>query len=192
MQMNVNDFKPGITFEYEGAIYAVLSSQHSKQARSGPTVKAKIKNLRTGAITVRTFTGGEKVAKAHIDKQIMTYLYSDEEFIHLLNEVTYEQVEVQRERIQWELNFLKEGSKLQLRTFKTEVLDVELPLTVELAVTHAPDAVRGNTSQTPTKKIILETGYELDAPIFISEGDIITVNTAEGYYVSRQNKGGRF
>lgn len=192
MQLNVNDFKPGITFEYEGEIFAVLAAQHSKQARSSAIVKTKIKNLRSGAITVKTFGGGEKVAKAHIDKQIMTFLYQDDELVFLLNELNYEQVEVPKEKVKWELNFLKENSKLQLRTFKGEVLDVELPSSVELRVIEAPEAVRGNTSQTPTKTIKVETGYELEAPIFVNEGDIITIDTVEGKYVSRQNKNTRF
>lgn len=192
MQLNVNDFKPGITFEYEGEIFAVLAAQHSKQARSSAIVKTKIKNLRSGAITVKTFGGGEKVAKAHIDKQIMTFLYQDDELVFLLNELNYEQVEVPKEKVKWELNFLKENSKLQLRTFKGEVLDVELPSSVELRIIEAPEAVRGNTSQTPTKTIKVETGYELEAPIFVNEGDIITIDTVEGKYVSRQNKNTRF
>lgn len=99
MQLNVNDFKPGITFEYEGEIFAVLAAQHSKQARSSAIVKTKIKNLRSGAITVKTFGGGEKVAKAHIDKQIMTFLYQDDELVFLLNELNYEQVEVPKEKV---------------------------------------------------------------------------------------------
>lgn len=192
MQLNVNDFKPGITFEYEGEIFAVLAAQHSKQARSSAIVKTKIKNLRSGAITVKTFGGGEKVAKAHIDKQIMTFLYQDDELVFLLDELNYEQVEVPKEKVKWELNFLKENSKLQLRTFKGEVLDVELPSSVELRIIEAPEAVRGNTSQTPTKTIKVETGYELEAPIFVNEGDIITIDTVEGKYVSRQNKNTRF
>lgn len=192
MQLNVNDFKPGITFEYEGEIFAVLAAQHSKQARSSAIVKTKIKNLRSGAITVKTFGGGEKVTKAHIDKQIMTFLYQDDELVFLLNELNYEQVEVPKEKMKWELNFLKENSKLQLRTFKGEVLGVELPSSVELRVIEAPEAVRGNTSQTPTKTVKVETGYELEAPIFVNEGDIITIDTIEGKYVSRQNKNTRF
>lgn len=192
MQLNVNDFKPGITFEYEGEIFAVLAAQHSKQARSSAIVKTKIKNLRSGAITVKTFGGGEKVTKAHIDKQIMTFLYQDDELVFLLNELNYEQVEVPKEKMKWELNFLKENSKLQLRTFKGEVLGVELPSSVELRVIEAPEAVRGNTSQTPTKTVKVETGYELEAPIFVNEGDIITIDTVEGKYVSRQNKNTRF
>lgn len=90
------------------------------------------------------------------------------------------------------MNFLKENSKLQLRTFKGEVLGVELPSSVELRVIEAPEAVRGNTSQTPTKTVKVETGYELEAPIFVNEGDIITIDTVEGKYVSRQNKNTRF
>ncbi|TNK92652.1 elongation factor P, partial [Mycoplasmopsis pullorum] len=141
--INVNEFKPGITFQDEGDIFIVLEAQHSKQGRGQANVKAKVKNLRTGSTTIKTYTGGDKVKPAHIDKRRMNFLYSDGENIILMDNETFEQVEIPVKNVEWELNFLKEGSEVQIRKFEEEVLDIELPINVDLLVQSAPDAVKG-------------------------------------------------
>ncbi|MBW0598377.1 elongation factor P [Mycoplasma anatis] len=117
----------------------------------------------------------------------MNYLYNDGEHIILMDNETYEQVEIPLKNVEWELNFLKEGSEVQIRVFENEVLDVELPINVELKVTEAPDAVKGNTTTNPQKKVILETGFELETPMFVKENDVIIVSTETGKYVGRAN-----
>lgn len=186
--VNVNEFKPGITFQDEGDIFIVLEAQHSKQGRGQANVKAKVKNLRTGSITIKTYTGGDRVKRAHISKRKMNYLYNDGENIVLMDNETYEQVEIPLKKIEWEINFLKEGSEIQIRKFEEEVLDIELAVNISLTVTHAPDAVKGNTTTNPQKKVVVETGYELDAPMFIKTGDIILVSTETGKYVGKGTK----
>ncbi|QNM93907.1 elongation factor P [Mycoplasma sp. Pen4] len=186
--INVNEFKPGITFQDEGDIFVVLEAVHSKQGRGQANVKAKVKNLRTGSTTIKSYTGGDKVKPAHIDKRKMNYLYSDGENIILMDNETYEQIEIPVQNVTWELNFLKEGRDVQIRMFQSEVLDVELPANVELTVTEAPDAVKGNTTTNPQKKVIVETGFELETPMFIKEGDVISVSTETGKYVGKANK----
>ncbi|QDY88169.1 elongation factor P [Mycoplasma anserisalpingitidis] len=185
--INVNEFKPGITFQDEGDIFVVLEAQHSKQGRGQANVKAKVKNLRTGSTTIKSFTGGDRVKPAHIDKRKMNYLYNDGENIVLMDNETYEQVEIPLKNVEWELNFLKEGSEVQIRVFESEVLDVELPINVELKVSEAPDAVKGNTTTNPQKKVVLETGFELETPMFVKENDVIIVSTETGKYVGRSN-----
>ncbi|VEU76566.1 elongation factor P [Mycoplasmopsis columboralis] len=186
--INVNEFKPGITFQDEGDIFVVLEAQHSKQGRGQANVKAKVKNLRTGATTIKSYTGGDKVKPAHIDKRKMNYLYSDGENIILMDNETYEQIEIPVKNVEWELNFLTENSEVQIRKFQEEVLDVELPINVDIRVVEAPDAVKGNTTTNPQKKVILETGFEIETPMFIKENDIITVSTETGKYVGKSNK----
>lgn len=186
--INVNDFKPGITFQEDGGIYIVLESQHSKQGRGQATVKAKVKNLRTGSTTIKSYTGGDKVEKAHIETTGMNYLYSDAEGIVLMDEETFEQVVIENSKIEWELNFLKDGLKVKVRKFENEILDIELPVNIEFKVTSAPDAVKGNTTTNPQKKIVIETGFELEAPMFIKEGETIIVSSETGKYVGRAGK----
>ncbi|VEU78284.1 elongation factor P [Mycoplasmopsis columbinasalis] len=183
--INVNTFKPGITFEDGGEIFVVLEAQHSKQGRGQANVKAKVKNLRTGSTTIKSYTGGDKVAKAHIDKRPMNYLYNDGENIVLMDNETYEQIEIPVSHVEWELNFLKEGAQVKIRKYQEEVLDIELEVNVELKVTEAPDAVKGNTTTNPQKKVVVETGFELEAPMFIKEGDVIVVSSETGKYVGK-------
>ncbi|WP_029513834.1 elongation factor P [Mycoplasmopsis primatum] len=186
--INVNTFKPGITFEDDGEIFVVLDAQHSKQGRGQANVKAKVKNLRTGATTIKSYTGGVMVSKAHIDKRPMSFLYSDGSNIILMDQETYEQVEIPLSHVEWEMNFLKEGMIVKIRKYKDEILDIELDANVPLLVTSAPDAVKGNTANNPQKKVTLETGFELETPMFISEGETIIVSTETGKYVGRANK----
>lgn len=183
--INVNEFKPGITFQDEGEIYVVLEAQHSKQGRGQANVKAKVKNLRTGSTTIKSYTGGDKVKPAHIDKRKMDYLYNNGENVILMDKETYEQIEIPLNRLEWEINFLKEGMEVQIRKFQDEVLDIELQTNISLLVTNAPDAVKGNTTTNPQKKVILETGFELETPMFIKDGDLIIVSTETGKYVGK-------
>ncbi len=183
--INVNTFKPGITFQENKELFVVLSASHSKQGRGQANVKAKVKNLRTGATTIKSYTGGDKVSKAHIDKRDMDYLYNDGSNIVLMDPESFEQFEIPLDKVKWELNFLIEGNKIKVRSYEGEVLDVELPVNINLKVVEAPEAVKGNTANNPQKKVKVETGYELEAPMFIKEGEIIVVSSETGKYVGR-------
>lgn len=183
--INVNTFKPGITFKEGKDIFVVLESQHSQQGRGQANVKAKIKNLRTGSTTVITYTGGDKVEPAIIDKRDMDFLYSDGSNIILMDQETFEQIEISLNKVEWELKFLKEGQKVVVRMYESEVLDIELPTNIPLKVTEAPEAIKGNTANNPSKKIVLETGLEIEAPMFIKEGEVIIVSSETGKYVGR-------
>ncbi|AWX69230.1 elongation factor P [[Mycoplasma] anseris] len=183
--INVNDLKTGITFQMDGNIYVVLDAQHSKQGRGQANVKVKTKDLRTGATTIKSFTGGEKVEKAMIDKVKMDYLYNAGETVIFMDQETFEQIEIPVSHLTWELNFLKEGQNVLVRKFQQEVLDVELPVNIALKVVESPDAVRGNTAQAAQKKVVLETGFEVETPLFIKENEEILVSTETGKYVGR-------
>ncbi|CAC13686.1 ELONGATION FACTOR P (EF-P) [Mycoplasmopsis pulmonis] len=186
--INVNEFKPGITFEDEGNIYVVLTAQHSKQGRGQANVKAKVKNLRTGSTTLKSYTGGDKVQKAHIEKKPMDYLYNDGSNIILMDQESFEQIEIDVKKVEWELNFLTEGMKILVRQYQNEILDIEIPINIELKVINAPDAVKGNTTTNPQKKVIVETGYELEVPMFIKEGETIIVSSETGKYGGKSSK----
>lgn len=182
---NVNSFKPGMTIALDNDIFLVMEAQHSKQGRGQASVKAKVKNLRSGAIVIKTFIGGEKVAKAHIEKKQMSYLYHDGNNIILMDNETFNQVEIPLKNVQWEINFLKEGMEVKIRMFNQEVLGIELPTNVELEVIDAPNAIKGNTQNNPQKKVKLETGYELEVPMFIKQNEKIIVSSDFGKYVGR-------
>lgn len=115
----------------------------------------------------------------------MNFLYSDDSNIYLMDSSDYSQIEIDLSKVEWEMNFLKENSEVQVRMFQDEILDIELPANVDLKVTYAPDAVKGNTTTNPQKKVTLETNFELETPMFIKENDVIIVSTETGKYVGK-------
>ncbi len=181
----VNDFKPGNTFIYENQLYTVLDIQHNKTAMRQMIVKVKAKNCRTGAITDISFTGGDKVELAHLEKKKMSYLYDEGDALCFMDQDTYDQVSIPKERLQWELNFIKEGEVLEIVDYEGEILGINLPAKVTLKITKCEPAVRGDTVNKAMKDAYLETGLKVRVPLFVEEGDDIIVFTADGTYDSR-------
>ena len=161
--INVSDLKPGVTFQLDGNLYVVLDYSHNKTARAAANIKVKMKNLRTGSTTELTFGGNDKVKRGE----------------------TYEQIEIPAENLEWEKNFLKESATATIRSFEGEVLGVQLPDKVTLQITEAEAAVKGDTATGATKNAVLETGFQIKVPLFIDEGEMVVISTAEGKYSGR-------
>ena len=176
--ISVNDFKTGVTIEVDGNIWKVMEFQHVKPGKGAAFVRSKLRNMRTGAVNDKTFRAGEKVAKAQINNQKMSYLYSTGDAYVFMDNATYEQIEVPEAQLEHELNFLKENMEVSILMF-------DLPTTVELEVTETEPGVKGDTAQGATKAATVETGYTLQVPLFVKEGDVLVINTSEGTYVSR-------
>ena len=183
--ISTNDLKNGITIEVEGAIYVVMETQHVKPGKGAAIVKAKLKNLRTGAIFEKTFNAGVKVATARIEKQLMQYLYTMNDIYYFMNMDSYEQLELAKELVGDASKFLKENLEVYITTFEGEVLGIDLPDKVELVITHTEAAVKGNTTNNALKDAEVETGLVVRVPLFIDEGETIIVSTSDGKYVSR-------
>lgn len=181
----VNDFRPGITFLYENNVYSVLDTQHNKTAMRQMIVKTKVKNLRTGAITEISFIGGDKVEPAHIDKKEMQYLYDSGEALVFMDTETYDQIEIQKTTLEWELNFLKPNDNVMVTMYEGEILGLSLPDKMTLQVTECEPAVKGDTATSAQKNAVLETGWQIKVPLFISEGEMVTVTTSDGKYAGR-------
>lgn len=183
--ISVNDFKTGLTIEVDGGIWQVLEFQHVKPGKGAAFVRSKLRNLRTGAIQEKTFRGGEKVEKAHIENRRMQYLYSSGDTHTFMDNETYEQIELPTKQIEYELKFLLENMTVHIMTYQGETLGVELPNSVELKVTETEPGIKGDTASGGTKPATLETGLTVQVPFFINEGDVLIINTKEGSYVSR-------
>ena len=183
--ISTNDLKNGITIEVDGAIFVVLNTEHVKPGKGAAIVKAKLKNLRTGAIFEQTFNAGIKVATARIEKQLMQYLYNMNDVYYFMNMDSYEQLELAKESVGDDANFLKENLEVYITSYEGEVLGLQLPDKVELVVTHTEPAVKGNTTNNALKDAEVETGMNVRVPLFIEEGETIIVSTADGKYVSR-------
>ena len=182
----VNDLKPGTTFENEGNIYSVLDIDHNKTAMRQMIVKVKVKNLRTGVINEISFTGGDKVEQAHIDKKEMQYLYDDGENLVFMDNETYEQIEIPKSRLEWEMQFMKENDNVTISMYEgSEILGVILPDKVELQIVECEPAVKGDTATSATKNAKLETGLDIRVPLFIQNGEMVLISTADGKYSGR-------
>jgi len=184
--INVNDFKTGVTINYEGNLYQVLEFQHVKPGKGAAIVKAKLRNLRTGSIAEYTFNSGIKVPTAHVEKQKMQFLYSTGDTYSFMNMETYEQVELDKSQIENEVKYLKEGLEVLIFFFESEMLGIELPEKIDFKITETEPAIKGNTATNATKDAIIETGMLVKVPLFIELGEEIIVSTKDGKYVSRK------
>lgn len=171
----------------EGDPYVVVSYSHSKMGRGGAVVKTKLKNLRTGATIDKTFQGADKVDEADLSKKSATYLYSDETDANFMDTESYDQFTLPLTKIGDQKQYLVENSSVDILYFGNEPLNIELPIKMTFKVVSAPPAVKGNTASSVNKKVTLETGAIVDAPIFIKEGDKMVVDTRDGSYVERAN-----
>ncbi len=183
--ISVNDFRTGLTIEVDGNIYQVLEFQHVKPGKGAAFVRSKLRNLRNGNVTEMTFRGGEKVNPARIETFTMQYLYASGDEYTFMNTETYEQLTFTRKQIENELNFLKENMNVQIMQYQGETIGIQLPNTVELVVTECEPGVKGDTASNVTKKATLETGFVVNVPLFVNEGDKLIIDTRTQQYVSR-------
>ena len=181
----VNDLKPGTTFIYEGNIYITLSTSLNKTAMRQMVVKAHAKDMRTGTIKDVVFTGGDKVEEALVDKREMQYLYDAGDELVFMDTTTYDQIEIPKSNLEWELNFLKPNENVNITSYEGEILGISLPDKVTLRVAEAEQAVKGDTATSASKNAVLETGWQVKVPLFIEQDELIVVSTADGKYCGR-------
>ena len=180
-----NDFKTGMTIDYEGNLFQIIEFQHVKPGKGQAFVRSKLRNLRSGAVIDNTFNAGEKVKRAHVEKSTMQFLYSmGEEYVFMNNE-TYEQIELTAAQLEQEKNFLVDGMEVKVMSYNGEILGVEVPEKVTLEVVECEPGVKGNTASNATKSATVSTGYSLQVPLFVEVGDKLIINTNDGRYVSR-------
>ncbi len=185
--ISVNDFKTGLTIEVDNDIWQVMEFQHVKPGKGAAFVRSKLRSLRTGAIQEKTFRAGEKVNTAHIERKKMQYLYANGDQHAFMDSETFEQIELSSKQIEHQLNFLKENMEVHVISYESETLGVELPNTVELEVVETEPGIKGDTASGGSKPAVLETGYKVQVPFFVNQGDKLVIDTRSGEYVSRAN-----
>ena len=183
--IDVNELRKGTTFEHDGNLYKVLDYHHHKPGRGLATIRIKAQNLRTGANLEMTFNSSDRVQDIRLDYHNVQYLYSDGQFFHFMDLETYEQPAISADVLGDTISYLKEGLQVKLTFYEGESIDIELPITVDLEVTQAEMAVRGDTATGVTKKVVTETGLEVSVPNFVEAGTVIRVNTTDGSYITR-------
>ncbi|MGB9673343.1 MAG: elongation factor P [Anaerolineales bacterium] len=183
--IDVNDLRKGVTFELNGTLYKVLEYEHHKPGRGNATIRIKARNLRTGATLEKTFISGDRVQDVRLDYHNVQYLYTDGSLYHFMDTETYDQPAIPADIIGDYAPFLKEGLEVKLTFYDGEPIDIELPVSVDMVVTEAEMAVRGDTATGVTKKVTTETGLQVQVPAFVEVGDTIRVDTRTGQYITR-------
>ena len=183
--IDVNQLRRGTTFMQDGDLFKVTEYSHSKPGRGKATIKVNVRNVRTGSNVQMTFSSGDRVADVRLESQTFQYLYDDGRFYVFMDTDTYEQKFVNHETFADQVKYLRENMELDLLLYEGEVLDYELPLTMEFDVVQAENAVAGDTATGATKEVITDTGLKVKTPLFVQEGDRIKVNTASGEYITR-------
>ena len=183
--ISAGDFRNGITLEIEGNVYQIVEFQHVKPGKGAAFVRTKIKNVMTGAVVERTFRPTEKFPAARIDRVDMQYLYADGDLYNFMDVNTYEQIALSSDVVGDALKFVKENETVKVCSYNGKVFSVEAPLFVELEVTDTEPGFKGDTATGATKPATLETGAQINVPLFVNQGDRVKIDTRTGEYLSR-------
>jgi elongation factor P len=183
--IDVNQLRRGTTFVQDGELLRVLEYSHNKPGRGKATIRVAVRNIRSGSTTQMTFSSGDRVEDVRVEKQSVQYLYDDGTFYVFMNLANYDQVFVSHIIFEDHKDYLRENMELELLFFGEEVVDYNLPNSLDLLVVQAENAVAGDTATGATKEVITDTGLRVKTPLFVKEGDTIRVNTTDGSYITR-------
>lgn len=184
-KLSAGELRSGTVFMYRGDPWQVAKYEHVKKGRGGAKTKVKIRNLKSGDFIEEAFDQNYEFEEADVTRTEGQFLYEDGSQAHFMNSATYDQYDVSPSIAGDSLKFLPEGEKVDLILFEGGLIAVEPKKVVRLKVVEAEPAVKGDTSSGATKKVKLESGAEIDVPLFVKKGDNIRVNTEKGEYVSR-------
>ncbi|MBR3265131.1 MAG: elongation factor P [Erysipelotrichaceae bacterium] len=183
--LNCTEIKPGTCFTWENELYQCIDIQLNKTAMAKMKVKVKVKQPRTGVVKELSLIGSDQVGEAHIDKRPMQFLYDSGDMEVFMDSETFEQIEIPKERLDWESKFLIPNLDVNITVYEGEILGVMLPDKVDLELVECEAAVKGNTATSALKNAVTETGLQVKVPLFIENGEKITVSTIDGKYCGR-------
>ena len=183
--VSAGDFRNGLTIEFEGNVYQVIEFQHVKPGKGAAFVRTKLKNIKSGGVVEKTFRPTEKFENAHIERKEMQYSYNDGDLYYFMDNETYENIPINASILGDNFKFVKENTDVKVLSYKGSIFGVEPPFFMELQVTQTDPGFKGNTATNTTKPATLETGAQINVPLFIEEGDMIRVDTRTGEYMER-------
>jgi len=183
--VSTNDIRPGQSILMNDTVYLILEYQHVKPGKGKAFVKTKLKNLSEGGVIDKTFRADEDVEQAFIDKQSFQYLYKDGTSYIFMNKNSYEQISLSEKIVEKQYLFMKENQEITIQMYNDSPIDILLPATVELIVTKAEPAVKGDTVTSSNKIVTCETGLEVSVPMFIEEQEVIKIDTKNSNYITR-------
>ncbi|MBR3342235.1 MAG: elongation factor P [Clostridiales bacterium] len=183
--ISAGDFRNGLCFEMDDQVYQVVEFQHVKPGKGAAFVRTKYKNVKTGSVVERSFNPNEKFEQAQLTRQDMQFLYADGELYYFMDQDTYEQTPIHQDKIGDSIKFLKEEMVCKVVSYKGDIFQVELPITVILEITECEPGVKGDTTNNATKYATLETGAVVKVPLFVNQNEKIKVDTRTGEYLER-------
>ena len=186
--ISASDFRKGITFEMNGEPHVILDFQHVKPGKGAAFVRTKYKNIITGATREESFNPNDRYPKAHIETKKMQYLYSDGELYYFMDNDTFDQIHLHLDQVEEALKFTRENDEVTVKFYKGSAFMVEAAQFVDLVITDTEPGFAGNTAQGATKPATVETGFTLQGPLFINEGEKIQIDTRTGEYMGRSKE----
>jgi len=184
--ITANDLRVGMTIDIDGQLYIVEEFQHVKRGRGGAFVRTKLKNLSTSQVIRQVFQPEEKIKDAFIEQKPAQYLYRQGDVFIFMDLETFEERPIHKDQISDKAFFLNDNMEVKLDIYEGRIVGVELPTFVEIKVVKAEPGLKGDTVGSATKPVILETGYKVQVPLFINEGDVIRLDTRTGEYVGKK------
>lgn len=183
--IDAGSFRNGMTIEYNNSVYQIIEFQHVKPGKGAAFVRTKMKDVMNGGVVETSFRPQEKFPAARIDKIDMQYLYKDGDLFTYMNTEDYEQVSITEEEVGDSMKFVKENEICKVLSYNGKIFSIEPPMFVELEITETEPGFAGNTATGATKPAIVETGAQVSVPLFVSQGDVIKIDTRTGEYLSR-------
>lgn len=183
--LNISDLKVGTKVIFNNQPQQIIYTEHSKLGRGGSILRSKLKNLIDGSTIDKTFAGAEKVEPAELETKKAQFLYKADDLFYFMDSVTFEQFDLTEKQIGNMGKFLKEGTDVDMLYFSDKPINIQLPIKIALEVTYTEPGYKGNTSSSTLKPATLETGAQVNVPLFIKEGNIIVLDTRTGEYVER-------
>ena len=183
--VSTNDLKNGMSLNLPEGLFSVVEFQHVKPGKGGAFVRTKLKNVRTGAVIERTYRADEKLDQALIDKREMQFLYLDGNSYVFMDNTDYEQMQAERASLGDAASYLKEGDSAVIQMYDGEIVGVDLPAAVELTISETEPGVQGDRVSGARKPATLETGLQIQVPLFVNTGDRVKVDTRTGEYLTR-------
>lgn len=183
--LNASDLRKGLKLQIDGNPFIITDFEFSKPGKGQALYRCKMRNMITGNQFTKTYRSSDKFEKASLEERKMQFLYNQDDEYHFMDTENYEQLALSSEQLGDNINFLMDNMELEVLFFDDRPIDVSLPIFVNLNVTQADPWVKGDTSGTDTKPVTVETGYQLQVPPFVEEGDKIQIDTRTGEYVTR-------
>lgn len=183
--ISTNDFRTGLTIEWDGGVWTVVGFQHVKPGKGAAFVRAKLKNVMTGAVIENTFRAGEKLPRAQIDYREMQFLYESGGQYFMMDQMTFDQISLNADMLADAIQYLKENMVIGVQFYEGAPIGIELPNFVELEIVETDPGLRGDTASGGTKPAKLETGAVVQVPLFLQTGDKIRVDTRTNQYLER-------